>query len=132
MAKFNDKLAIFLSVATLLFVLGAYITDNYLWGAVFALLGVLLTLLLAKVLPKRQKGIALSQFTAMLLLEGKALSTCYLYRLYPPAHPTASEAATGTPENPSPTDTPTVGTASTTPQDAYFDRDGRYVVNALG
>jgi len=159
MAKFNDRLAIYLSVATIAFIAGAYITDDYLWGLVFALLSVLMTLIMTKVLPKRQKGVSLSQFTTMLLLEGKALSTAYLYRLYPPREapqPTegtessnedvaheplkevqAKETETRSQRRPAKSAEPIAGdsvggVALVSPRDAYYDAKGRYVVNALG
>ena len=162
MAKINDKLAILLSVATLLFLLGAYITDSYIWGLAWALVGIAAAILVAKVLPKRQKGMGLSQFTATLLLEGKGLSTAYLYRLYPPREqPTGEQTKTANMQEIEAA-TLNVGESQTvegapittdgnsqsvdeesqprspmdvmpvTPQDAYYDREGRYVVNALG
>lgn len=133
MAKFNDKIAVLLSVATISFVGGAYITDSYAWGIAFALLSMLATVLATKILPKRQKGVSLGQFTAMLLLEGKALSTAYLYRLYPPIDP--EHAATDESErtaNDRQRLSDICDVTPTEPRDAYYDREGRYVVNALG
>ena len=157
MAKINDKIAIYLSVSVLAFLLGAYITDNYLSGLVFAILAGVAALLFTKVLPVRQKGIGVTRFTALLLLEGKGISNGYLHRLYPPreeqnaalmqeidekaaeggvgAATSAEEASASTRverDNAAPAPTEKAATANERIGDAYWDKDGRLVVNALG
>lgn len=106
MAKVTDKIALYLSVGVLGYILGAYITDSYLWGLALALPLTLMIPLTAKYLPRRQGRMAYGEWVRMLLLEGKEMSDGYLHLLYPVREQMGEHA--------------------------YLSTDGRYVVNALG
>lgn len=66
------------------FVAGAYISNDYALGALFALAGALLLLALLKTIPAKSKVPSYSLFLRHLLLEGKAQSNRYLYLLFAP------------------------------------------------
>ena len=136
MARINDRIAVFLSVAALLYMLGAYVTDSFLWGLVFALLGIAAGLALVRLLPYRQKRIPLTQFTDLLLLEGKTLSTAYLQRIFPPAERADATSLPSVPDRKAHDETTAAqGDSSPTAPpipDAYYDADGKLIVNALG
>lgn len=106
MAKVSDKIAICISAAVLLYIAGAYITNSYLLGGVFALLGAGATIAWDKLRPRHTKGVSYTDFVNDMLLEGKAKSNEYLRRLYP------------------------VGEEDG--EDAYYDQKGNYIVNAIG
>lgn len=105
-----DKCLLSLSLVIVLFIVGAYITDSYLLGAVIALLGCAAILLLTKAIPDKKSQINKTQFQALLQLEGKEYSTPLLQRVFPPAVTSLTE--------------PVV-------TDAYRTTDNRLIVNGI-
>ena len=86
MSRTIDKVLVLVTIAIVGFVLGAYITNNWLWSGLLGLLSSGLAICLAKAIPAR-KRMSLAKFGQCLLLEGKTLSNRYLFALYPPKEP---------------------------------------------
>lgn len=105
MARVSDKIALYLSVAALAYIAGAYITNDYRWGILPAVAAVGCILAAGKLRGQRKGSITYAAWVDMLLLEGKAKSNEYLHILYPMAREVK--------------------------ENEYVSTDGKYVVNSI-